>query len=123
MTLLSFITEKNFPMSDKNIRSDGKGIVGKYCRKYEPSITPDLDTVLEEKFMTSSKFSMEIENLMKISEGSMNYIECIVHYCSENNIELETVSKLISKPLKEKLKYDAQRLNYMKKSSKARLVI
>jgi len=82
-----------------------------------------INDILEEKFMTSSKFSMEIENLMKVSDGSMNYIECIVHYCNEHNIEIETVSKLISKPLKEKLKYDAQRLNYMKKSSKARLAI
>jgi hypothetical protein len=83
----------------------------------------NLDNILEQKFMTSSKFSMEIENLMMISDGSMNYIECIVHYCSENNIEIETVSKLISKPLKEKLKYDAQKLNYIKKTSKARLAI
>ena len=83
----------------------------------------NLNDILEEKFMTASKFSMEIENLMKISNGTMNYIECIIHYCTENNIELETVSKLISKPLKEKLKYDAQRLNFMKKSSKARLIL
>jgi hypothetical protein len=83
----------------------------------------NLNDILEEKFMTASKFSMEIENLMKVSNGSMNYIECIIHYCTEHNIELETVSKLISKPLKEKLKYDAQRLNFMKRSSKARLVI
>jgi hypothetical protein len=82
-----------------------------------------INDIIDEKFMTAAKFSMEIENLMKISDGSMNYIECIVHYCNENNIEIETVSKLISKPLKEKLKYDAQRLNYMKKSSKARLAI
>lgn len=100
MSLLAFIKEKNFPMSKEN-----------------------LDDMLDQKFMTTSKFSMEIENLMRTSDGSMNYIECIVHYCSENNIELETVSKLISKPLKEKLKYDAQRLNYMKKTSKARLAI
>jgi hypothetical protein len=82
-----------------------------------------LNDILEQKFMTSAKFSLEIENLMKTCDGSMNYIECIVHYCMENNIEIETVSKLISKPLKEKIKYDAQRLNYMKKSSKAKLVI
>jgi hypothetical protein len=100
MSLLAFTKEKNFPMSKEN-----------------------LDNILEQKFMTSSKFSMEIENLMMISDGSMNYIECIVHYCSENNIEIETVSKLISKPLKEKLKYDAQKLNYIKKTSKARLAI
>lgn len=100
MSLLTITREKNLPMSKDN-----------------------LTDILEEKFMTASKFSMEIENLMKISNGTMNYIECIIHYCNENNIELETVSKLISKPLKEKLKYDAQRLNFMKRSSKARLVL
>lgn len=100
MSFLSTTTEQSLPMSKDKIND-----------------------ILEEKFMTSAKFSMEIENLMKISDGSMNYIECIVHYCNEHNIEIETVSKLISKPLKEKLKYDAQRLNYMKKSSKARLAI
>jgi hypothetical protein len=83
----------------------------------------NLNDILEQKFMTAAKFSMEIENLKKISNGTMNYIECIIHFCTENNIEIETVSKLISKPLKEKLKYDAQRLNYMKKSSKARLIL
>ena len=100
MNFLSTTTEQNLPMSKDRIND-----------------------IIDEKFMTAAKFSMEIENLMKISDGSMNYIECIVHYCNENNIEIETVSKLISKPLKEKLKYDAQRLNYMKKSSKARLAI
>lgn len=100
MSLLTITRETNLPMSKDN-----------------------LNDILEEKFMTASKFSMEIENLMKISNGTMNYIECIIHYCNENNIELETVSKLISKPLKEKLKYDAQRLNFMKRSSKARLVL
>jgi len=83
----------------------------------------NLNEILDEKFMTAAKFSLEIENLMKISNGTMNYIECIVHYCNENNIEVETVSKLVTKSLKEKLKYDAQRLNYMKRSSKARLIL
>jgi len=30
---------------------------------------------------------------------------------------------LISKPLKEKLKYDAQKLNYIKKTSRAKLLL
>ena len=38
-----------------------------------------------------------------------------------NNLEVESVTKLISKPLKERLKWDATRLNFMKKTSRARL--
>ena len=40
---------------------------------------------------------------------------------TNNGIEIESVTKLISKPLKERLKYDAINLNFMKKISKAKL--
>ena len=53
-----------------------------------------------------------------IELGLVNYIEAVVTYCEDNDIEIETVSKLISKPLKEKIKYQAQSLNYMKKTSR-----
>ena len=73
---------------------------------------------LEDKFLTPTKFSQEIERLVKKSEGLITYIEAVVTYCQENEIELETVPKLISRPLKERLKHEAQRLNYMKQTSK-----
>ena len=37
----------------------------------------------------------------------MNYIDAIVEYCNEHGIEIESVGKLMSKPLKEKLRLDA----------------
>ena len=72
----------------------------------------------EEKFMTPTKFSIEIENLVKTSNGLITYVEAVVTYCQENDIEIETVPKLLSKPLKERLRHEAQRMNYMKKTSK-----
>ena len=71
--------------------------------------------------MTTARFSQEVEKIAY--ENSMNYIDAIVFYCEKNGIEIETVSKLISKPLKEKLKYDAQKLNYIKKTSRAKLLL
>jgi len=71
--------------------------------------------------MTTARFSQEVEKIAY--ENSMNYIDAIVHYCETNDIEIETVSKLISKPLKEKLKFDAQKLNYIKKTSRAKLIL
>ena len=73
---------------------------------------------LDDKFLTPTKFSAEIERLVHTSEGLISYIEAVVTYCQENDIELEPVPKLVSKPLKERLKHEAQRLNYMKASSK-----
>jgi hypothetical protein len=51
----------------------------------------------------------------------MNYIDAICHYCEINKLEVDSVTKLISKPLKERLKWDAIRLNFMKKTSRAKL--
>jgi hypothetical protein len=79
----------------------------------------ELEQVIENKFLTPSKFSLEIEQIV-VTEG-MNYIDAICHYCEINNLEVESVTKLISKPLKERLKWDAVRLNFMKKTSRARL--
>ena len=79
----------------------------------------ELEEALEKKFLTPQKFAIEIEKI--VAEEEFNYIDAICHYCETNNIEVESVTKLISKPLKEKLKYDAQELNFMKKTSRAKL--
>ena len=68
--------------------------------------------------MTEARFSMEIERLVKTSNGLITYVEAVVTYCQENDIELETVPKLLSKPLKERLRHEAQRFNFIKKTSK-----
>ena len=71
--------------------------------------------------MTTARFSQEVEKVA--FENEMNYIDAIVFYCEKNEIEIESVPKLISKPLKEKLKYDAQKLNFMKKTSRAKSML
>ena len=81
----------------------------------------ELEQVIENKFLTPSKFALEIEKI--VIEENFNYIDAICHYCELNSLEVESVTKLISKPLKEKLKYDAQKLNYIKKTSRAKLLL
>jgi hypothetical protein len=81
----------------------------------------ELEKVLESKFFCPTKFSQEIEMLVN-RNSDMNYIDAIVHFCEANNIDLESVPKLISKPLKEKLKYEAMELNFLKRSSRAKII-
>ena len=76
---------------------------------------------LNKKLLSKDKFAEDIEHLVMSSK--MNYIDAIVEYCDQNSIEIETVNKLISKPLKDKLKYDAQELNYLKRTSRAKLPV
>ena len=78
-----------------------------------------LEKAIEDKFLTPSKFALEIEKI--VAEEKCNYIDAIVHYCEVNGIEVDSITKLLSKPLKERLKYDAINLNFMKKTSKAKL--
>ena len=80
----------------------------------------ELEKVLESKFFCPARFAQEIESLVLHNEN-MNYIDAIVHFCDNNNIDVESVPKLISKPLKEKIKYEAQELNFLKRSSRAKL--
>jgi len=79
----------------------------------------ELEKAIESKFLTPQKFSMEIESI--VVKEDMNYIDAICYYCEINNLEIESVTKLVSKPLKERLKYDAINLNFMKKTSRAKL--
>tara|TARA_B100001996_G_scaffold340005_1_gene293313 strand:+ start:441 stop:701 length:261 start_codon:yes stop_codon:yes gene_type:complete len=81
----------------------------------------ELEKAIEKKFLTPQKFSMEIEDI--VAEEKINYIDAICQYCEMNDIEVDSVTKLISKPLKERLKYDAINLNFMKKTSRAKLPI
>jgi hypothetical protein len=80
----------------------------------------ELEKVLESKFFCPSRFAQEIENLVLIN-GDMSYIDAIIHFCEMNSIDVESVPKLISKPLKEKIKYEAMELNFLKRSSRAKL--
>ena len=80
----------------------------------------ELEKVLASKFFCPAKFAENIESLV-LENKDMNYIDAIVHFCDQNNIDVESVPKLISIPLKEKIKCDAQELNFMKKTSRAKL--
>ena len=81
----------------------------------------ELEKALENKFFCPSKFAQEIEDLVRYN-SDMNYIDAIIHFCEVNSIDVESVPKLISKPLKEKLRYEAMELNFLKKTSRAKLV-
>ena len=82
----------------------------------------ELEKILQTKFFSSAGFAQEIESLVKDNEN-MNYIDAIIHFCDQNAIDVENVPKLISKPLKEKIKYEAQEHNFLKRTTRAKLPI
>ena len=79
-----------------------------------------VEQLIENKFYNSRTFSEEIEKIAKENKD-MKYMDSIVFFCEKNNIDIESIPKLISKPLKEKLKAEAMELNLLKRTSHAKL--
>ena len=81
----------------------------------------EIDEALNQKFISKDKFAEDIEAL--VLRTKLNYIDAIVEYCSQHEIEVESVSKLLNKPLKEKIKAVATDLNYLKRTSRGKLPV
>ena len=62
--------------------------------------------------MNSKEFSLKIERIVK--EKRISYMDAVVLYCEENDIDTGTVSPLISKSLKEKIQVEATNLRMLK---------
>ena len=67
--------------------------------------------------MNSVKFYSEVEKI-KRQKRDMSYMDAVVFYCEENDIEIETVGKFISKVLKEKIESEARDLNFLPRQAK-----
>ena len=62
--------------------------------------------------MNSKEFSLKIENIVK--EKRISYMDAVLWYCEQNDIDPGTVSPLISKSLKEKIQVEATNLRMLK---------
>ena len=71
--------------------------------------------------MNSKKFALIIEGIVK--EKKMSYMDAVVKYCGDNDIDTASVGPLVNKVLKEKIKEEAENLNLVEKSSTAILPI
>ena len=62
--------------------------------------------------MNSKEFSLKIEALVK--EKRISYMDAVIDYCKDNDIDLGTVNPMINKSLKEKIKSEAINLKMIK---------
>jgi|TARA_E500000331_G_scaffold126731_1_gene124326 hypothetical protein len=63
--------------------------------------------------MNSKEFSLIIEGVVR-DKKPISYMDAILWYCEENTIEVESVGRLISKALKEKIQVEASKANLIK---------
>tara|TARA_B100000524_G_C23482003_1_gene310110 strand:+ start:423 stop:635 length:213 start_codon:yes stop_codon:yes gene_type:complete len=60
-------------------------------------------------------FSLEIENIAK--EKKITHMDAVLYYCEKNDLEPDSVSRLITKGLKEKIEANARDLNFLEKTA------
>jgi uncharacterized protein YeaC (DUF1315 family) len=65
-----------------------------------------------------SEFVLEIESLVK--EKRVEYIDAVMLYCEQHNIEVETAAELIKQNvvLKAKVQVEAENLNMVKRTAR-----
>ena len=64
----------------------------------------------------SEQYNIEIEKL--VEKTSMSYLDAMLYHAEENGLESETVAGLINVKTKTKLREEAEKLNFMPKTSK-----
>ena len=67
---------------------------------------------MADTIMNTQTFSTKIEEL--VQETRLPYLDAVIHYCEENNIEIETGAKLVNSIIKKKIEAEAADLNFLK---------
>lgn len=65
-------------------------------------------------------FCKEVEDMVK-KQNEKSYMDAILAVCEKYQIEPESVAKSLTKPIKERLKAEAQKKNLLKSKSPNRL--
>lgn len=65
--------------------------------------------------MTPKRFSKIVEDIVR--DKSVNYMDAVLIYCENHEIEPEDIRKFISKTLKDKIAVNAQDLHYLPKTT------
>ena len=64
-------------------------------------------------------FSLNIEEIVYMKD--ISYMDAIIEYCEQNEVEIEVAASLISNNLKSKIQLEAEDLHYLKKSNTSQL--
>ena len=78
-----------------------------------------MSRLTEEEFLeitnlhNPKKFSKNIEIMVR--EQEIRYIDAVMEYCSDHNIDNEIIPKLLTRQLKEKIQAEAVQYNFLPK--------
>lgn len=91
-------------------------------KKQQPD--PELITdefLITRRFRTSDAFSIYIETTA--SKKHITCLECLIEYCQEEDIDVESAAVLINQSLKDKIQSEAEKLHLLRTSKSGQLPI
>ena len=65
---------------------------------------------------TSAEFYTKIVKL--VQDTKLSYMDAVLHYCDQNNMEPETAAQLVNTKLKAQIREEAEVLNFLPKTAK-----
>lgn len=68
--------------------------------------------VITKRFRSPNEFSMFIDEV--VSRTKISYMEAIISYCNEVDIDIDSVGSLVNQKLREKIQVEAEQANLMK---------
>jgi hypothetical protein len=71
---------------------------------------------MEKQMQNSKTFSLEVERIAK--EKNITHMEAVLEHCRIQEIEPDSVTRLITKSLKDKIEANARDLNFIPKQAK-----
>jgi hypothetical protein len=72
--------------------------------------------IITKKFRSPNEFSLHIEE--RVLREKIGYMDAVIQYCEEVDIDNESISKLINQSLKDKIQNEAEENNFMKRRGK-----
>jgi len=72
--------------------------------------------VITKRFRSPNEFSLYIEN--RVISDKIGYMDAIIQYCNDIDIDVEAVANLINQSLRDKIQVEAEEQNYMKPRGK-----
>lgn len=68
--------------------------------------------IITKRFRSPNEFSIYIDEM--VNRMKIPYMEAVINYCNEVDIEVDAIGSLINQKLREKIQMEAEQANMMK---------
>ena len=68
--------------------------------------------IITKRFRSPNEFSIYIDEI--VAKKSISYMDAVISYCEEKEIDVDSIGSLINQKLREKIQLEAEQANMIK---------